>query len=109
MAWAALALRFLIELCAFAGFAVAGAAVSPVLAVAAPLAAIVVWALFAAPKAKRRLEGAALVALKVAVFGGAAAALVVAGHALLGGALAAAGLVDLLVLRRVAPDDAIPA
>ena len=47
-----LGVRFLLELCLLAALAYAGLQVSVVLAVAAPLAAAVVWGLFVSPKAR---------------------------------------------------------
>lgn len=75
-----LALKFLLELAAFAAFAVWGASVGhgvvPVLlAIAAPALAIALWGVFAAPKSERRLSATARVPFELAVFGLAAAAL----------------------------------
>jgi Protein of unknown function (DUF2568) len=80
-----LALKFLVELAAFAAFAVWGAAAgdgiwSVVLGIAAPAVAIVLWAIFAAPKSERRLGGAARVPFELGVFGLAAVGLAVADH-----------------------------
>lgn len=82
-----LALRFLLELAALGGLAYWGAhtgsgAVKVVLAIAAPLLAAIVWGLFAAPKASRRLPRAPRVAVEAAVFGAAAAGLAVTGQGL---------------------------
>ena len=68
-----LALKFLLELAAFAAFAFWGAnvgdgAVSVVLAIAAPALAIVLWALFAAPRSDRRLPMPARIAFETAIF-----------------------------------------
>jgi hypothetical protein len=75
-----LALKFLLELAAFAAFAWRGStvgtgAVSVVVAVAAPLLAIVLWGAFAAPRARRRLPLAARAPFELAVLGLAAVAL----------------------------------
>jgi Protein of unknown function (DUF2568) len=56
-----LAVKFLLELAAFAALAYWGATIghgvwAVVLAIAAPLAAVIVWALFCAPRARRRLK-----------------------------------------------------
>ena len=80
-----LALRFLLELAALGGLAYWGAhtgsgVVKVLLAVAAPLLAAIVWGLFAAPKAARRLPRAPRVAVEAAVFGLAAAGLAVTGQ-----------------------------
>jgi hypothetical protein len=63
-----LALKFLLELAAFAVFAYWGASVSIVLAVAAPAVAIVLWGLFAAPRSERRLPLPARIVFETAVF-----------------------------------------
>jgi hypothetical protein len=80
-----LALRFLLELAALAGLAYWGAhtgsaVVKVLLAIVAPLLAAIVWGLFAAPKAARRLPRGPRVAVEAAVFGLAAAGLAVAGQ-----------------------------
>jgi hypothetical protein len=79
-----LALKFLVELAAFAAFAYWGASVgsgvtSVVLAIAAPALAIVLWGLFAAPRSERRLATAPRVAFELTVFGLAIVGLLVAG------------------------------
>ncbi|MFG2833754.1 YrdB family protein [Streptomyces zaomyceticus] len=74
-------LAFLLELAAFAllgwwGWESAEAwAPRLLLAVAAPAAAIVLWGLFAAPKARVRLPPVGVLAVKALVFGAAVAAL----------------------------------
>jgi hypothetical protein len=79
------ALAFLLELAALAGLAWWGASqhasmVSRVLlAVAAPLAAAIVWGLFAAPRARFRLPAAGVLVVKAAVFGLTALAVYAAG------------------------------
>ena len=80
-----LAVKFLLELAAFASLAVWGwhagsgfAAV--VLAVLLPTAAIAVWGLWCAPRAPRRLPTTWRAALEVGIFLLAAAALGAAGH-----------------------------
>ena len=81
-----LALRFLLELAALAALAVWGvhtghsALADVALGVGAPLVAAVIWGVFAAPKSQRRLQGAALVVLQLAVLGAGAVALAAAGH-----------------------------
>jgi hypothetical protein len=74
-----LALKFLLELAAFAAFAYWGASVSIVLAIAAPALAIVLWGLFAAPRSERRLPLPARVVFETAVFVLAVVALLAAG------------------------------
>lgn len=91
-----LAVKFLLELAAFAALAYWGATTGPgvwavLLAVAAPLAAVIVWGLFAAPRARRRLPRPARAPLELAVF-----RLAVPGLAAVG--LAAAGAVTLAVI-----------
>jgi hypothetical protein len=89
-----LALKFLVELAAFAALAYWGATtgsapLSIALAVAAPAIAIVLWGLFAAPKAGRRLPAAARIPFELAVFAVAIVALFVAGAPVAGAVLAA--------------------
>jgi hypothetical protein len=79
-----LALKFVVELAAFAAFAYWGAsagsgATAVLLAIAAPGVAIALWALFAAPRSERRLPTAARVPFELAVFGLAVVALLAAG------------------------------
>jgi len=79
-----LALKFLLELAAFAALAYWGAttgtgAVPVLLAVAAAAVAIALWAIFAAPKSERRLPLAARVPFELGVFALAALALLAAG------------------------------
>jgi uncharacterized protein DUF2568 len=81
-----LALKFLVELAAFAAFGYWGAslgngAMAVVPAIAAPVVAIVLWALFAAPRSERRLPTGARVAFELSIFGLAVVALVAAGAA----------------------------
>jgi Protein of unknown function (DUF2568) len=80
-----LALRFLLEVAALAGLAYWGAhtgsgVVKVLLAIAAPVIAAIVWGLFAAPKAARRLPRGPRVVVEAAVFGAAAAGLAVTGQ-----------------------------
>jgi len=78
-------LAFLIELAMLAGLAWWGAtvpvavAVRVVLAVAAPLAAAVVWGLFAAPRARIHLPVLGVLGVKAVVFGLTALAVSAAG------------------------------
>jgi hypothetical protein len=80
------ALALLLELCALAlfgwwGFTAGNGAVVHVLGgLGLPLAATVLWGLFAAPKARIRLPLAGALAVKAVVFGGAMAALWAVGH-----------------------------
>ena len=80
-----LGVKFLLELAAFAAFAVWGASVghggvSVVVAVTAPLLAIALWGRLAAPKSERRLALRPRLAFEGAVFGLAVLALLAAGH-----------------------------
>lgn len=64
------------------------------LGVAAPLAAAVVWGLFASPKAKVRLPMAGVIAVKALVFGCASAPLWALGGPLLATSFAAIALAN---------------
>jgi hypothetical protein len=84
------ALAFLLELVALValgywGFRTGdGTPAKVALAVGAPLAAAVVWGLFAAPRATFKVPLAGVVAVKVLVFGAATAAFFATGHPVLG-------------------------
>lgn len=79
-------LAFLLELAAFAvlawwGFSTgSGLPVHLLLGLGTPAAAVVLWGLIAAPKARFRVRLPGVLLLKAAVFGGAAACLAVLGH-----------------------------
>jgi hypothetical protein len=79
-----LTLRFCLELAALAALAWSGTqagsstVVHVVLAIAAPLAAAVVWGLFVAPKARVQVSEEARLVIELAVFVAAAAALAAA-------------------------------
>ena len=83
-----LALAFLLELAMLAAFAVAGWAATDVfwlrivLAIGLPGIAIVLWAVWAAPRSDRRLKGRALLAFEIIMFGLATAAFWAAGQSL---------------------------
>ena len=102
----ALALKLALELGMLAALAYWGAqaggstAVDVLLAVAAPLAAAVVWGLYAAPRSPRRLAHGPRVVLESCVFAVAAVALAGAGAPLLGAVLAALVAVDTALLLR---------
>jgi hypothetical protein len=75
-----LALKFILELLAFAGLAYWGArtgsgATSVLLAIAAPAVAIALWAVFAAPRSTRRLPTGPRIAFELCVFAAAVVAL----------------------------------
>jgi hypothetical protein len=68
-----LALKFLLELAAFAAFAIWGADVGAgasavILAVAAPLVAVLLWARFAAPRSAHRLPQGTRIPFELGVF-----------------------------------------
>ena len=76
-----LALRFLLELVALAGLAEGGDHIGGwPLAVAAVVAGAVVWGLWCAPKARRRLAQPGRTAVEAAVFGLGAAGYAAAGR-----------------------------
>jgi hypothetical protein len=98
-----LALKFLLELAAFAALAYWGAttgggAVSILLALAAPAVAVALWAVFAAPRSERRLGEAARIPFEIAVFAVAVFALVAAGAPVPALLLAALVLVNTALL-----------
>lgn len=95
------AVRFLLELAMLAALAVAGAAVSPVLAVVLPVLAAAVWARWIAPKSRRRLADPVRLAVELALFAAAGIGLAAVGHPPLGGALLAAATVVAVALRAV--------
>lgn len=74
-----LALKFIVELLAFAGLAYWGASASVLLAIAAPAAAIALWAVLAAPRSAHRLPTGPRIAFELCVFAAAVAALFAAG------------------------------
>lgn len=101
--WSNQGLRFLLELCVFAAWAVGGAQAGRGLVTrlglgfVAALLVIVLWGLFVAPKAQVPLPLPAWVFLQVVIFAVAAAGLVAVGHPRLALALAI-----LLVINSVA-------
>jgi Protein of unknown function (DUF2568) len=89
-----LALKFLLELAAFAAFAIWGAHVGSgasavILAIAAPLVAVLLWARFAAPRSGQRLPRATRIPFELGVFLLAALALLAAGHSIAAAVFAA--------------------
>ena len=105
-----LALAFAVEVAMLVGFAVAGWTATPiwwlkiVLAAALPAIAILVWAVWAAPKAgKRRLKKGPLLLFKVGIFGLATLAWWLAGQGLIAaifGVLATINLLGIVVFRQ---------
>jgi hypothetical protein len=98
-----LLLKFLLELAAFAAFAywgsgLDGTAVSVAAAIAAPLAAVLLWGVFAAPRSTRRLETALRIPFELGVFALAAVALAAADQPVLAVAFASLVVVNSLVL-----------
>jgi hypothetical protein len=77
---------FLLELCmlaalAYWGFTTGQNQILQIgLGIGAPLIVIILWGIWMAPKSPRRLRGKAYLALKLILFGAAAAALFVAGR-----------------------------
>jgi hypothetical protein len=84
--WANMGLSFLLELgmlaaLGFWGFKTGqGWGMRILLGLGAPLLAGVIWGLFAAPKAQKRLQGLALTGLEIALLGAGVAALSAAGQ-----------------------------
>jgi hypothetical protein len=98
-----LALKFLLELGAIAAFAYWGAnsgdgALWVVLAIVAPVAAIVLWGVFAAPRSEHRLAPTARIAFELSVFALAAVALLAAGSQVAAIAFAVAVVVNAVLL-----------
>ena len=95
-----LVVAFLLELGAVVAYAWWGFVVGPnlpakiALGLGVPALAIVVWAIFGAPKSQTHLEGAAYLALQAVFFGGAALALYAAGQHVAGIAFAVIALVN---------------
>jgi hypothetical protein len=98
-----LLLKFLLELAALASFAVWGAetgsgAAAVVLAIAAPLAMVVLWGRFAAPRAAGRLPVRTRIPFELTVFALAAVGLLTVGHTIAAIVLAGVVLVNSLLL-----------
>ena len=95
-----LTVAFLVELAAIGALGYWGFTIGPntlakfALGLGAPALALVVWAIFGAPKSSMQLQGAAYLALQAVVFGSAALALVAAGQRGLGIAYAVIALVN---------------
>jgi hypothetical protein len=98
-----LGLAFFLELAALGALGVlghklgGGGVAAVALAVAFPLAAAVLWGMFAAPKASFDVPALKL-AVKVLVFGGAAVALAALGRGALGAAFAAVVVANLALI-----------
>ena len=88
-------LAFFVELVALAALAYWGYEVTGIpLAIAFPLAAAVLWGLFAAPRARFKVALPVVLAVKVLVFGAAVVGLLVTGHPVLGVLLALVALAN---------------
>jgi Na+-transporting NADH:ubiquinone oxidoreductase subunit NqrE len=100
-----LALRFALELCAFAALGYWGSQATSstvwctVLAIVTPAAAIVVWGLFVAPKARVKVSEPVRWGLELVVFVGAAVALAASGHVILGAVLGAVAVANGALVR----------
>ena len=95
--------RFLLELGALVAFGywavrLTSGTFGLVLGLAVPLVVATLWAVFAAPKSPRRLDGRRRLAFEAAVFGGAALALVAASRPILGVCFGVVALVNRLRL-----------
>ncbi|SDR72115.1 YrdB family protein [Actinopolymorpha singaporensis] len=114
VAWVNLAAVFALELCALGALGyVASRGAAPLvvrvaLGVGVPLAAAVLWGLFAAPNATLQ-NTAAMIAVKVLVFGGAAVGLVLTGHRSLGVALALTVVLTAVLVQVLPSPDATSA
>ena len=77
-----LGLRFVLELCMLVALGIWGFSENIVLGIAAPLAAAVVWGLWIAPKASRRLRDPLRLVVELLLFAAAGVALAAADHPL---------------------------
>jgi hypothetical protein len=98
-----LLLKFVLEVAAFAAFAdwgsgLDGTAASVAVAIAAPLVAVVLWGVLAAPRSTHRLRTAARIPFELAVFALAAVALATADQPALAVAFASLVVVNSLLL-----------
>jgi hypothetical protein len=99
-----LALAFLLELAMLVAFGYWGFQTGETtmarigLGLGLPLLAAVLWGIFMAPSSSRRLQGAAYLAVKVMLFGLAAAALILAGRPALGIMLSVAFVINTILL-----------
>jgi hypothetical protein len=105
LAAASQALRFLVaELGALAALVVWAldafdGVVAVLVAIAAPLVVVALWAVWVAPKAARRLADPWRFVLELAIFAAATLALVASGHAVLGIGYAAIAVVSAALVR----------
>lgn len=105
MAIANLTLRFVLELAGILAFGYAGAVLSgsPIVGILAVAAAVVVWALVAAPKARNPLSQAQRDVVGTAILLLGSVALVVAGQVLAGLVLGVAILANAAILLALGP------
>lgn len=100
-----LGVRFLLELAMLVALGWVGGEIGSswvvrvLLAVAFPLLAAVVWGMFIAPKAPRRLADPAKLLVEVVLFAAAVVGLAVVGHPVLAAVLAVVFAVNVAVLR----------
>ncbi|MGA3149069.1 MAG: YrdB family protein [Acidimicrobiales bacterium] len=105
MGGANLAVRVCVELGAYASLSFWGAsltawpAANVSLAIVAPLAAILVWVRYLAPKARRPLHDPGALVAELAVFAGSALALAVSGPVALAIAFAAVAIANTFLIR----------
>ena len=99
-----LALAFLLELCVLAalvfwGFSSgSGTLIKIVLGIGVPVLAIIIWALFGAPRGPWHLNGIWYLLLKIVFFGSAVVALYIAGQHVLGVVFALIFVVNMVLL-----------
>jgi len=102
--WANLAVAFLLELCALAALAFWGFTVGEttlmkiILGLGAPIIAAVLWGMYAAPKAVRKVSVQVKFAVEVLVFGSAALGLALAGQGTLAIVFVAAVIINKILL-----------
>ncbi|HUY30027.1 MAG TPA: YrdB family protein [Acidimicrobiales bacterium] len=107
-AGANLALRFLVELAAFASYGYWGASITAPVAVRAvlgalgPLAAMVVWSQFLSPKARWRLADPAALVAESTLFTVASIGLALSGQAAFGAGFEVVALANAVLVRRLA-------
>jgi len=100
-----LGIRFLLELAMLVALGWVGGEIGSslvvrvLLAIAFPLIAAVLWGMFIAPKAPRRLTDPAKLLVEIVLFAAAAVGLVVVGHPVLAAVLAVVFAVNTAVLR----------
>lgn len=99
-----LVFRFILELVVLVALFLWGVSVSDqlvvqvVLAVGVPVLVVVIWGLFVAPRASRRLPDPQRLAVEVVIFGAGVLAFLAAGQALLAVLLAAAAALSLWLM-----------